>query len=49
LLLQVTRHGLEYPQFFARLYQLLVPEVRAATTFVGVAAWQCDGVGCASR
>ncbi len=24
---QVTRHGLEYPQFYPRLYQLLVPEV----------------------
>lgn len=28
---QVTRHGLEYPQFFARLYQLLVPEVGGVT------------------
>ncbi|PNH03715.1 Nucleolar complex protein 4 [Tetrabaena socialis] len=30
LFLLVTRHGLEYPQFFARLYQLLVPEAFAA-------------------
>eukprot|EP00198_Chlamydomonas_reinhardtii_P010868 XP_001700205.1 predicted protein [Chlamydomonas reinhardtii] len=30
LFLLVTRHGLEYPQFFARLYQLLVPEAFAS-------------------
>ncbi|KAG2424155.1 hypothetical protein HXX76_014688 [Chlamydomonas incerta] len=30
LFLLVTRHGLEYPQFFARLYQLMVPEAFAS-------------------
>ncbi|GIL60600.1 hypothetical protein Vafri_15126 [Volvox africanus] len=32
LFLLVTRHGLEYPEFFARLYQLLVPEAFVART-----------------
>lgn len=26
IFLLVTRHGLEYPRFYARLYQLLTPD-----------------------
>jgi hypothetical protein len=39
IFLLVTRHGLEYPRFYARLYQLLTPEAFHVRRHLCLAGW----------